>query len=167
MIMAPRLYLFALTALASLGHAWLPAEQADEPSDLRHAKRNSKRWLPPTQKIRGVNLGSLFVFEPWMAGNTWNAMCGEGVQSEFDCMIKLGQAQGDAAFQKHWGSFITEADFDEIVSYGLNTVRIPLGYWMDESIVYGDSEHFPRGGFQYLKQVVGWARDKGIYVILK
>ncbi|KAF2807744.1 glycoside hydrolase [Mytilinidion resinicola] len=53
-----------------------------------------------------------------------------------------------------------------MVKYGLNTVRIPLGYWIDESLVYSDSEHFPQGGLAYLDKVVGWAAAKGIYVIL-
>lgn len=52
-----------------------------------------------------------------------------------------------------------------MVSYGLNTVRIPVGYWILESIV-DSSEHFPQGGEKYLDQVVGWAKDAGLYVIL-
>ncbi len=52
-----------------------------------------------------------------------------------------------------------------MVSYGLNTVRIPVGYWFLESIV-DKSEHFPQGGEKYLDQVVGWAKDAGLYVII-
>jgi glucan endo-1,6-beta-glucosidase len=52
-----------------------------------------------------------------------------------------------------------------MVSYGLNTVRIPVGYWFLESIV-DSSEHFPQGGEHYLDQVVGWAKDAGLYVII-
>lgn len=52
-----------------------------------------------------------------------------------------------------------------MVSYGLNTVRIPVGYWFLESIVES-SEHFAQGGEEYLDQVVGWAKDAGLYVII-
>jgi aryl-phospho-beta-D-glucosidase BglC (GH1 family) len=52
-----------------------------------------------------------------------------------------------------------------MVSYGLNTVRIPVGYWFLESIV-DKSEHFPQGGEKFLDQVVGWAKDAGLYVII-
>jgi len=52
-----------------------------------------------------------------------------------------------------------------MVSYGLNTVRIPVGYWFFESIV-DKSEHFAQGGESYLDQVVGWAKDAGLYVII-
>jgi hypothetical protein len=51
-------------------------------------------------------------------------------------------------------------------SYGLNTIRIPVGYWMDESLVYADSEHFPQGGLHYLSQLCGWASDAGFYIII-
>jgi aryl-phospho-beta-D-glucosidase BglC (GH1 family) len=52
-----------------------------------------------------------------------------------------------------------------MVSYGLNTVRIPVGYWFLESLV-NTSEHFAQGGEQYLDRVVGWAKDAGLYVII-
>ncbi|KAG9240085.1 putative endo-beta-1,6-glucanase [Calycina marina] len=125
-----------------------------------------KRWLPGSGKIRGVNLGSLFVIEPWINSDEWSSMgCGEQ-HSEFDCVIHLGQMQANAVFQSHWGSWITQADIAQMQSYGLNTIRIPVGYWMLESLVYADSENFPQGGFSYLEQVCGWASDAGFYIII-
>lgn len=91
--------------------------------------------------------------------------CG-GQKTEFDCVLKLGQAGANAAFKKHWSSWITKNDITEIASLRLNTVRIPLGYWIYEAIVYADSEHFPQGGFTYLERICGWAKDAGLYIIL-
>jgi len=122
-------------------------------------------WLP-SGKIRGVNLGGLFIIEPWMMTSEWQAMGCGAYDSEFDCVAGLGQHKADLAFRKHWNTWITQADFAEMKSYGINTVRIPLGYWMKESLVYRDSEHFATGAFRYLERAVGWARDAGIYVIL-
>lgn len=122
-------------------------------------------WLP-AGKIRGVNLGGLFVIEPWMMQDEWNLMGCGGQRSEFDCVARLGQAQANAAFQAHWNRWITQADINEIKSLGLNTIRIPVGYWIYEDIVYRDSERFPQGGFQYLERVCGWARAAGLYVII-
>lgn len=51
-------------------------------------------------------------------------------------------------------------------SYGLNAIRIPVGYWIREDLVYADSEHFPQGGLQYLEQICGWASDAGLYIII-
>ena len=53
-----------------------------------------------------------------------------------------------------------------MASLGLNTVRIPVGYWFLESLVV-TSEHFPRGGEKYLDQAVQWAKDAGLYVIIE
>lgn len=124
----------------------------------------SLAWLPEG-KIRGVNLGSLFIIEPWMASDEWESMGCGNEKSEFDCVSSLGQEAADSAFQKHWDSWITEEDISEIASLGLNTIRIPIGYWMNEDLV-DESEHFPRGGFEYLERVCGWAKEEGLYVIL-
>ena len=132
--------------------------------------RADKRSLPNNYgnskgKIRGVNLGSFLVLENWLADDV---MSGWGCKStsEFDCVSSLGdQNKADNDFQGHWSTWVTAADFTDMVSYGLNTVRIPVGYWIGEKLV-DSSEHFPRGGERYLDQVVAWARDAGLYVIL-
>jgi aryl-phospho-beta-D-glucosidase BglC (GH1 family) len=167
-----------LALLTSHATAWLPGEQkeiytADGTNLFNHTLFNqtsnnstSKRWLPASGKIRGVNLGSLFVFEPWLASNEWaNMGCGAYL-SEFDCVSALGQQQANAVFQNHWNSWITQGDIQQMQSYGLNTIRIPVGYWMMESLVYSDSEHFPQGGLTYLERVCGWASDAGFYIII-
>ena len=89
----------------------------------------------------------------------------DGQASEFDCVLALGQDAANTAFAKHWGSWTTKDDINEIVSYGLNTIRIPVGYWMHEELVDG-SEHFPQGGLEYLKKICGWASDAGLYIIM-
>lgn len=120
----------------------------------------------PAGKIRGVNLGSMFVIEPWMATSTWaNMGCGEA-KAESECVLKLGQTAANSAFQSHWSQWITEDDISTMASYGLNTIRIPVGYWMDETLVNHDTEHFPQGGFKYLEKVCGWASDQGFYITI-
>jgi hypothetical protein len=104
--------------------------------------------------------------EPWMASTEWSNMGCGSYASEFDCISGLGQSQANSAFQSHWGSWITQSDISQMQSYGLNTIRIPVGYWLDESIVYADSEHFPQGGLSHLSQVCGWASDAGLYIII-
>lgn len=100
-------------------------------------------WLPGSGKIRGVNVGSMFVYEPWMDQTEWsNIGCG-GQQSEFDCVSSLGQDGANGAFQGHWESWINANDLDEMMSYNLNTIRIPLGYWLKEDLV-DSSERFPK-----------------------
>lgn len=102
----------------------------------------AQAWLPG-HKIRGVNVGSLFVFEPWIDSSEWSRIGCSGQKSEFDCVMNIGQEAADKGFQSHWDEWLTTTDLDEMKSYGLNTVRIPLGYWLKEDLV-DKSEHFPK-----------------------
>lgn len=153
--MLPFLSLVALPLVA----AWLPVTD-------RELTSSGKNLFNSKGTIRGVSSGSHFVFEPWMASSTWNSMgCGNQT-SEFDCVSALGQDKANSVFQNHWKSWLTQDDINSMTSYGLNTLRIPIGYWLDESIVYNDSEHFPQGGLPYLQSVCGMAANAGMFVIL-
>ncbi|KAF1931745.1 glycoside hydrolase family 5 protein [Didymella exigua CBS 183.55] len=116
-------------------------------------------------KIRGVNLGSLFIVEPWMSSATWKSMgCGDA-KSEWDCVASLGQEKADTVFQKYWNTFITADDFDKMKDYGLNTVRIPIGHWFVEETIIPD-EKWPKGGMRYLDKVAELAASRNISVII-
>lgn len=119
----------------------------------------------PSYRIRGVNLGSLFIVEPWMSSDSWKSMGCGGTKSEWDCVASLGQERANAAFRNHWDTFITADDFDKMKGYGLNTVRIPVGHWfVEDTIIVG--ENWPRGGMQYLDKVAGLAASRDIGVII-
>ena len=122
--------------------------------------------LPSVSKVRCVNLGSLYIVEPWMVGKSWNRMGCGSTGSEFDCVKLLGQQRANEVFAQHWNTFITQSDIQRMRSYGLNTIRIPLGYWIYEDLVDRDTEYFPQGGLDYLEKVCGWASDEGLYIIL-
>lgn len=168
--------ILAITTYTGLSAAWMPTRDSSLLSNGKSQRRapimpsvmqkETKRWLPSALPIRGVNLGSQFIVEPWMASDEWDSMgCGD-TASEFDCVSKLGQAQANTAWAKHWSTWITEEDISRMQSYGLNTIRIPVGYWIREDLVYSDSEHFPQGGLQYLERICGWASDAGFYIII-
>lgn len=133
----------AVAAFASVSHAWLPGH-----------------------KIRGVNVGTMFVFEPWMDHQEWSRIGCEGHNSEFDCVMKTGQERADKAFQDHYANWIKEDDLDQMASNGLNTIRIPLGYWLKDDLVDAKSEHFPKGALQYLTRLCGWASARNFYIII-
>lgn len=164
--------------LASLTLAWLPEVEKEilsvdgtnlfNQTSITNTSSSgdiTARWMPASGKIRGVNLGSLFVFEPWIASGIWSNMGCAGAQSEFDCVMRLGQTKANQVFQNHWNTFITRNEIQQMKNYGLNTIRIPVGYWMLESIVY-ESEHFPQGATHYLERVCSWASDAGFYIII-
>jgi len=130
-----------------------------------HSNNTEVSWLPSTEKVRGVNLGSQFIVEPWMAYDEWDSMgCGE-LNDEWQCVKKLGQEAADAAFDKHWDTWITQEDIADISNLGLNVIRLPVGFWIKEDLVLED-EYYPRGGLKYLDRLVGWAADAGLYVIM-
>ncbi|KAF2140295.1 glycoside hydrolase family 5 protein [Aplosporella prunicola CBS 121167] len=152
-------YLFFALGLPAL--AWLPASPPGGVS--LQAFTSSK-----TSKIRGVNLGSQFLIEPWMSRQAWADIGCTGAEAEFQCV--KNNFGGDinrasAAFQRHWASWITRNDINKMLSYGLNTIRIPLGWWMKEDLVKS-GEYFPKGGFTHLENICRWATDAGMYIII-
>ena len=165
-----------LIAFVTVVNAWLPKDNgyfSKHASPITNAntivnnhRSFRNRRIIPSSEIRGVNLGSMFIMEPWMASTEWaNMGCGSAL-SEFDCVAALGQARANSAWATHWSTWITKADIQEMKGYGLNTIRIPVGYWIFEDLVYTDSEHFPQGGLAYLEQLCGWATDAGMYIII-
>ncbi|ORY60657.1 glycoside hydrolase superfamily [Pseudomassariella vexata] len=124
----------------------------------------------PPYKIRGVNLGGWMISEPWMMDSEWRTMgCYNGNQkmcSEFDCVAFLGQATADTSFNAHYARWITVDDIQRIHDVGLNTIRIPLGYWTYRDIVYEDNEHFPHVDLKYLDNIIAKAASLGMFVVI-
>lgn len=49
-----------------------------------------------------------------------------------------------------WNSWLTQADVDGMVAAGLNTIRVPLGFWIIEDIVDKSHEPYAEGGLDEL-----------------
>ncbi|RSL47209.1 hypothetical protein CEP54_013523 [Fusarium duplospermum] len=152
----------AFCLFLTVANAWTPQSRS---AAYHNGEKLSERWLLGSDKIRGVNLGSQFIIERWMAEESWKKMnCGP-YNDEWTCVEGIGQAAADKAFKKHWETWTTEDDIKQIASLGLNAVRIPVGFWMYEDIVQED-EYYPRGGIWHLDRIVGWCKDHGLYVII-
>ena len=95
------------------------------------------------------------LFEPWANGG--------GAVDEYTFTQTLGKSAAQQQLNAHWSSWITEADFQEIASFGLNHVRIPIGYW---AVAPLDGDPYVQGQLSYLDQAIGWARSAGIKVLL-
>ncbi|KAI0442763.1 beta-1,6-glucanase [Xylaria telfairii] len=164
--------------LAGAAHAWLPQDQNLAAFNMTaRFEKLGKRFQPSlpggVTKIRGVNFGSWLISEPFFMSNEWpNVMgCGSS-KSEFDCMRDHysgnNRAAGNAAFEKHWATWITPDTVQSVHDVGLNTIRIPIGYWSYTAIVDTASEPFADGNrmLPYLDAVVQKAANLGIYVII-
>ena len=64
-----KLHSLSLLQWTTFSIAWLPSQKNLFACEIEHN---------PGLKIRGVNLGSLFVVEPWMAGTEWTSMAVTG-----------------------------------------------------------------------------------------
>lgn len=63
----------------------------------------------------------------------------------------------------HWNTWITESDFEEMSSIGLNFARLPIGYW---SVIGGEGAPYVNGAYDYVGKAVGWAQNHGIKLML-
>jgi aryl-phospho-beta-D-glucosidase BglC (GH1 family) len=108
-----------------------------------------------------------------MMSNEWNNIMGcNGAVSEFDCMLTnyagSRRAAGNDKFEAHWRTWINADSVESAHYVGLNTIRIPIGYWSYVDIVDKASEPFADGNrmLPYLDAVVQKAADLGMYVII-
>ncbi|KAI3579443.1 glycoside hydrolase superfamily, partial [Fusarium oxysporum f. sp. albedinis] len=152
----------ALPLFLAVAEAWTPQSRA---AAKANGEKITERWLPNDDKIRGVNLGSQFIIERWMAEESWKNMGCSAYNDEWACVKGIGQDKANAAFKKHWETWIIEDDIKQIASLGLNAVRIPVGYWMYEDIIQ-KGEYWPRGGIWHLDRIVGWCKKHGIYAVI-
>ncbi|KAJ7725264.1 glycoside hydrolase [Mycena olivaceomarginata] len=72
----------------------------------------------------------------------------------------------DKIFEGHWSSWFNQTDVDALVAAGINTVRIPLGYWIIEALVDRTTEFYPRGGLDQLRRGLKQLQKAGIVAIL-
>ncbi|KAG2152572.1 glycoside hydrolase family 5 protein [Suillus bovinus] len=123
--------------------------------------------------IYGVNLGSWLVLEPWMLPQGWLDMGGQSCAQNCSTCISTESSFAkaypdtvDTTFAKHWDTWFTQDDVNTLKAAGINTVRVPLGYWIVEALVDRSHESYPRGGLNYLRRGLGWLKDAGIQAIL-
>jgi len=111
-------------------------------------------------KVRGVNLGGWLVLEPWITPSIFEATPGNVVDE-----YTYGQQYGSDTdrLRDHWNTWITEDDFEEMASMGLNFARVPIGYW---SIIGGQGAPYVNGAYDYVGKAAGWAKNHGIMLML-
>src|ERR1700761_8029359 len=83
--------------------------------------------------------------------------------AEWTMGATLGKTEMKKRLEKHWSTWITAADFGEMASYGINFVRIPIGYW-SVSPIAGDP--YVQGAYPYLAKAIKWAGQNGIKVMI-
>ena len=74
------------------------------------------------RKQRGVNLGSWFVLERWIAEKPFVNAVGKG---ESDHDIVQGK-DAKRVLEAHWDSWVGDEDWKWIKQHGYNSVRLPV-----------------------------------------
>jgi len=76
-----------------------------------------------------VNIGGLFVLEPWITPEVG----GDSIKWDSTTMDQYSFSQQEGAadiLQKHWTTWYTQDDFDQMQNeFGLNSIRLPVGWW--------------------------------------
>ncbi|KAF1990714.1 glycoside hydrolase family 5 protein [Aulographum hederae CBS 113979] len=65
-----------------------------------------------------------------------------------------------AVLQNHWSSYFVEADVQRLASYGINALRIPIGYWAYDNT----NTPYLDGADAYLEGALQWARNANMTV---
>lgn len=121
------------------------------------------------RKQRGVNLGSWFVLERWITWSPYNHAA-RPAQSDHD-VARGSNAQ--SIMEHHYETWITESDFEWLASLGINTVRIPVGYYhfskyLGDNYLDGtdfqDLAHVYQNTMHYIERAVDWAERWNIGV---
>ncbi|OCL08758.1 glycoside hydrolase family 5 protein [Glonium stellatum] len=104
--------------------------------------------------LRGVNIGGWLVLEKWLVPDLFDGT---------DAIDQWTFDQSPNALQKlrnHWQTFFTEDDVIKLASYGINALRIPIGFWAYDS---SGTPYIP-GADIFLHQAILWARGQGMKV---
>ena len=128
------------------------------------------------RKQIGVNGGSWFVLENWMAPSMFDCAV-DGKASEMDFLngyggSEKGMKSAQARLEEHWDTWIQAKDFVEMKSLGLNTLRLPIGYWhLPGSNFTKNSDFEPYGkvyvnAWKYIKRAIKYADDNDIGVLI-
>lgn len=122
----------------------------------------NEKWDYTSRPFRGVNLGGWFSLEPFITPSLFES--DGGIDDEWALTTKLGPKQAKATLEKHYSTFMTEADFKAIAEAGLDHVRIPYSYWAVKT--YDNDPYVPQVSWRYLLRALEWARKYGIRVKL-
>ena len=107
--------------------------------------------------IKGVNLGNWLVLEKWM-----NPALFEGTTAEDEYYLprQLSPEVYEARIKIHRSEYITERDFVTIKRMGMDSVRIPVPYF-----IFGDRKPFI-GCIEELDKAFNWAEKYGLTILI-
>ena len=107
--------------------------------------------------IKGVNLGNWLVLEKWMSPALFE---GTTAEDEYYLPTQLSSEVYEARIKIHRSEYITERDFVTIKRMGMESVRIPVPYF-----IFGDRKPFI-GCIEELDKAFNWAEKYGLTILI-
>ncbi|TFK17920.1 exo-beta-1,3-glucanase [Coprinopsis marcescibilis] len=145
----------------------------DDPQDPFNNDAQPNSWTPAlntswkwgVDRIYGVNLGGLFVLEPFISPEIFQRYPEANDEFMLSEAMAADTARGGLSqIEEHYNTFITEEDIAEIAAAGLNWIRVPIGFWAVET--WPGETFLVRTSWSYFLRVVKWARKYGLRVCL-
>ncbi|KAF8554819.1 glycoside hydrolase family 5 protein [Imleria badia] len=143
------------------------------PEDPFNNNAQPNSWTPPLNtswnwgqdNVYGVNLGGLFVLEPFISPALFQKYPSAVDEWTLSILMAADTASGGLnQIEEHYNTFVTEQDIAEIAGAGLNWIRLPIPFWAIEK---WDFEPFlDKVCWPYILRVLQWARKYGIRVNL-
>ncbi|KAJ7683958.1 glycoside hydrolase superfamily, partial [Mycena rosella] len=146
----------------------------DDPSNPFNNNAKPNSWTPPlntswtwgVDRIYGVNLGGLFVMEPFITPSYYERYSPTAID-EWTLSVAMANDTANGGLgqlETHYDTFITEEDIAEIAGAGLNWLRIPIPFWAIET--WPGEPFLAKTSWKYFLRVLGWARKYGLRVCL-
>ncbi len=112
---------------------------------------------------RGFGLGEWHNIESYMLAFDTPDEGGVGQTKLHDLLVKaMGQANTDAFFAAWNTNLVAPEDIDKWVSWGVNSIRLPINY---HEVTSADGVYI-EAGFKMIDDFVAACKAKGIYVVL-
>ncbi|PRP79711.1 LRR receptor-like serine/threonine-protein kinase GSO1-like [Planoprotostelium fungivorum] len=129
--------------------------------------------------FRGVNLGSWLVAEYSVTPQLWDDhQCDPkttpGQYLLEKCLRQQSVTLMNQTLEQHWNNWITEMDFVQMAEQGLNSVRLPIGWWSIYDTIGGTMNSgsgvipldHATGSLKYIDRAFDWGNQYGIGIIL-
>ena len=117
-------------------------------------------------RIKGVNLGGWFIPEVWMSRSIYNDT-GLNWAGSLCKLVSYNRDLAEQRMQNNLDTWFTETDFVEMASLGINSIRIPIGYWNiieDPYKLFAPADY--KISLKYIDAAFNWAAKYGMSVLI-
>ncbi len=108
--------------------------------------------------ISGVNLGNWLVLEKWMSPSVFADA--DGAEDEYSLSRNLAHDDLVRRLEAHRDTYITEGDFARLAAEGIDTVRLPVPFFL-----FGSCPPYI-GCISYVDKAFAWANRYGLKILL-